>query len=132
MIAVENISEAQAAGQHTRVAFLDMSKDFDKVKHTILVEDLFELGLTSTALQQFSDYLMYRRQYTETGKTRSTTFDSQSGVPQRSVLGPLLFVLYVIARDLAPHDVTTIPFADDISLVQAVHSQKLSPSASQQ
>ena len=89
-LAVENINEAQAAGQHTGVAFVDMSKAFDKVKHSILVEDLFELGLTSTALQWFSDYLMYRRQYVETGKTRSTTYDSQSGVPQGSVLGPLL------------------------------------------
>ena len=117
-LAVENINEAQAAGQHTGVAFVDMSKAFDKVKHSILVEDLFELGLTSTALQWFSDYLMYRRQYVETGKTRSTTYDSQSGVPQGLVLGPLLFVLYVrdIAGDLAPHDVTTIQFADDISL----------------
>ena len=90
-LAVENINEAQAAGQHTGVAFVDMSKAFDKVKHSILVEDLFELGLTSTALQWFSDYLMYRRQYVETGKTRSTTYDSQSGVPQGSVLGPFFF-----------------------------------------
>ena len=117
VLAVEGICQAQTKKYFTGIAFVDMSKAFDKVKHQTLIQDLFEVGIGGTVLQWLADYLSDGTQYVKVGQVQSSPYTSFSGVPQGSVLGPLLFVLYVrdIAKELSPYNVATLQFADDIS-----------------
>ena len=95
-----------------------MSKTFDKVRHQVLINDLFELGISGSALVWFADYLSNRRQIVHIAENYSPPSPCMCGVPQGSVLGRLLFVLYVrsiqsIVSEFCPK---VIQFADDILL----------------
>ena len=68
-----------------------MSKAFDKVRHQVLTNDLFELGISGSALVWFADYLSNRRQIVHIAENYSPPFPCMCGVPQGFVLGPLLF-----------------------------------------
>ena len=74
--------------------FIDLKKAFDTVNHTILLDKLNYYGFRGIVNQWFSSYLSNPTQTTEIGYHISSQLNINCGVPQGSVLGPLLFLLY--------------------------------------
>lgn len=72
--------------------FIDLKKAFDTISHDRLIEKLYELGITSLALEIFKSYLKDRQQIVKIGDTQSSAKAIEYGVPQGSILGPLLFI----------------------------------------
>ena len=75
--------------------FLDLSKAFDTLDHTILLDKLLYYGIRGTAYNLLSSYLANREKFVELNDTASKTLPIVTGVPQGSILGPLLFLLYI-------------------------------------
>ena len=97
--------------------FLDLSKAFDTVNHQIIKIKLKALGIKETSLDWFVSYLSGRTQSTLVDGHSSDPGPTNSGVPQDSILGPLLFVCYV--NDLSQYCNRMAPFlfADDTALL---------------
>jgi retron-type reverse transcriptase len=75
--------------------FIDLQKAFDTVNHSILLQKLQHYGIRGIINDWFSSYLLNRIQTTQIGTVVSDKETVLSGVPQRSVLGPLLFLIYI-------------------------------------
>ena len=115
VVAVNRWYNAKSARKHTGVVFVDMSKAFDSVKHERMLLELFSLGIAGIPLLWFCSYLSGRFQHIKVLDQLSDATACSRGVPQGSVLGPMLFVLYTkdICRIL-PNTVCHQEFADDI------------------
>ena len=75
--------------------FIDFSKAFDKVNHSILLNKLTTFNLSPTAINTLESYLSERCLYLNELRSKSTLVTSNIGIPQGSILGPLLFILYI-------------------------------------
>ena len=107
--------EAKQRRQTTGIVMVDMSKAFDRVGHSKLITDLHSLGILGTALAWFCSYLSCRVQSVKIGLKISSEVKCTRGVPQGSVLGPLLFVVYTRGlHDILPRSICHQEFADDI------------------
>ena len=80
---------------HSLGTFLDLSKAFDTPNHDILLHKLNIYGIRGLANSWITIYLSNRKQYVVYNNTNSTHTDIVCGVPQGSILGPLLFLLYI-------------------------------------
>ena len=95
--------------------FIDLKKAFDTVDHSILVTKHDHYGIRGVAKQWLSSYLENRKQYVCFNGTDSGFLPITCGVPQDSILGPTLFLLYVNALCNVSTRLTSILFADDTS-----------------
>ena len=111
--------------------FLDLSKAFDTLDHKILLYKLNYYGITNTELQWFSSYLTNRSQYVEFNNAKSNMLNITTGVPQGSILGPLLFLIYVNDINHTTSYFKFIMYADDTTLITTLQNNNAGIQANQ-
>ena len=92
---IDKISEALENGDCVIGIFLDFSKAFDTIDHSILLQKLSFYGIQGVILSWFENYLSNRKQYVTYNGIKSKTEKVNCGVPQGSILGLLLFLIYI-------------------------------------
>jgi hypothetical protein len=112
---LNKVTKALNDKKHSIIIFCDLKKAFDTCNHSILLNKLSKLGIKDKELDWFKSYLTDRKQFVTIDSFDSTLRTILTGVPQGSILGPLLFLLYI--NDL-PNctDLLSILFADDTAL----------------
>ena len=98
------------------LVLLDFSKAFDVVSHNILLKKLENIGISGNALHWFKTYLDNRKQYVQVEDTSSSLTTLSCGVPQGSILGPLLFNIYTNDFNRC-HNAIHSQYADDTAIL---------------
>ena len=120
MTIVERIQKQLDGGNCTARVFVDLKKAFNTVDHNILIEKLYYYGIRGVAKDWFHSYLDSQKHVTLNG-SNSSTKTILTGVPQRSVLGPWLFLIDINDLCKCARYSETYHFADDTNMLQ-LHS----------
>ena len=126
----ESIKKTIEDGMYGRGVFNDLQKAFDTVNHSILLKKLEHYGVRGTALSWFSSYLSDRKQYVSVNGHTSDHLKILCGVPQGSVLGSFLFLIYINDLPNVSKLLSFYLFADDTNIYyiksqDLVHLQKV-------
>ena len=116
---IEDTKAALDVKKIVGVLFMDLSKAFDCLPHGLLVAKLNAYGLTLPACELIGNYLSHRRQRVKIGSTKSQWSFLEKGVPQGSILGPLLFNIFINDLFYFIEKCSLYNFADDNSLSNA-------------
>lgn len=114
--------DALDSGSQVDVAYTDFQKAFDKIDHLILIKKLHNFGLSDNLITFFASYLENRQQYVSRNNFKSKTYSANSGIPQGSNLGPLLFNIFIndVTEKIAYSKI--ILYADDLKLFKQIDS----------
>ena len=113
---VEKLKSAVDDQKITCGIFLDFSKAFNTINHHILLEKLYNYGITGLPHAWFLSYITNRKQNVKVGNTESSLKTITCGVPQGSTLGPLLFLLHINDLQRSSKKLTFRFFADDTNM----------------
>ena len=115
---LDKIVDSLSRKEHIIAILMDLSKAFDTIDHNILLHKLNDYGIRGIALSWFRSYLSDRQQYVFINNKSSSMLDMiQCGVPQGSILGPLLCLIYVNYIINSSSILSFIMFADDINVL---------------
>ena len=119
----KKIEENWISKVKTNCIFVDFRKAFDSVDHNVLLEKLYHVGIRGISHKLLTNYLANRYQYVKIEDECSTMKQIKRGVPQGSILGPLLFLVYI--NDLGADEnwnSEVIKYADDTVMIEKLHS----------
>ena len=113
---ISQILQAFNENEHTLGIFIDLRQAFDTVDHHLLLQKLELYGIKNNNLKWFQSYLSNRKQFIKSNNESKNLEIIRCGIPQGSILGPLLFLIFVNDLQKSTKFLDPIMFADDTNL----------------